>query len=587
MLSSDRQRPDAGTGAAAPHREITVSISLKPQYLKRFAAVALLLIKHGREDWVKQMGLDAALRDHGDRAPVASGKAEELAKDLESLGPTFVKLGQLLSGRADLLPPAYLEALSRLQDDVAPFRYEEVESIITEDLGVRLSRAFSEFDPRPLASASLGQVHMARLRDGEQVVVKVQRPGIREEVVLDFDALQSIAEFIDEHTEFGKAHQLRRHLEELRKSVLNELDYRLEATNLETLRRNLAGFETLVVPRPINGLCSSRVLTMEHISGAKVTDVSPVVLMEVDGPRLTRELFQAYLKQLMVDGFFHADPHPGNVLLTDDRRIALLDLGMVGRITPELQQGLLKMVLAISEKRGEDAADEATRLADRIEGADRHAYRRLIADVIGQRVGDQIGSMQVGRVLLDIQRVSGQNGFRLPSVFTMVGKMLLNLDRIAKVLDPSFDPNAAVRANAVDLMRMRMKQNFSVGHLLQTALETNEFVQMLPQRLNAMMDAFATRELRVRVDAIDEEHLLKGLHKIANRITTGLVLAALIIGAALLMRVETSFRIAGYPGLAMLLFAAATAGALILVFRVARQDRRHESEVGHSRKPKS
>lgn len=562
-----------------------MKLSFRPDNLKRYASIARLLIKHGREDWVQQMGLEEALRETGDTLTQADTvKAEELADDLEKMGPTFIKLGQLLSSRADLLPPAYLEALSRLQDNVEPFPFSEVERIITSELGVRMSRAFSEFEPRPLAAASLGQVHFAKLNDGRSVAVKIQRPGIREGIVQDFEVLENVAEFLDQHTEFGKKHSFVRHLTELRKNLLNELDYRLEAANLITLGDNLREFEKIVVPQPIDDFCSAGVLTMEHIQGAKITTLSPVVLMEVDGAALTRELFDAYLKQILVDGFFHADPHPGNILLTEDHRIALLDLGMVARITPHVQQGLLKLLLALSEGRGEDAADEAIHIGEARDRFDRNAYRRRIAEFVAVHRNSRVENLQTGRIVLEIQRISGDSGFLLPEVFTMIGKMLLNLDRVGKVLDPAFDPNAAIRENAIKLMRTRMRKNLSLGNILQSALETNEFLQRLPQRLNTMLDAFTAKEMRIQVDAIDEAYLLKGLHKIANRITAGLVLAGLIIGAALLMRVDTSFKLWGYPGLAIILFTAAAAGALFLVFTVLFQDHRHEKEVDDHRK---
>jgi predicted unusual protein kinase regulating ubiquinone biosynthesis (AarF/ABC1/UbiB family) len=568
-----------------------MTLSLKPHSLKRYAAIARLLIKYGREDWVRSMGLDASLAEAGSVAATNhqtgsnDDKADQLADDLESMGPTFVKLGQLLSSRSDLLPQPYLEALSRLQDDVEPFPGDQVEHIVSSELGVRLSRGFSEFDLRPLAAASLGQVHRAKLRDGRRVVVKVQRPGVREIVLQDLAALEGVAEFLDHHTEMGKSRGFVLQLEELRRSLLNELDYRLEARNLVTLGANLRDFKNIVVPRPIEDYCSSLVLTMDHISGAKVTDLSPVVLIDADGPGLTREVFDAYLKQILVDGFFHADPHPGNVLLTDDHRLALLDLGMVAHLTPELQQRVLKLLLAISEGRGEDAADEAIGMGTQLDDFDRHTFRRTVAEFIAQHGDKQVQDLHVGRMVLEIQRISGDNGFRLPSPFTMIGKMLLNLDRIASVLDQKFDPNAAIRENALALMQSRMRKNVSLGSVFNFILETSEFLQRLPQRLNGALDAVTGKELRVRVEAIDEAYFLKGLHKIANRITTGLVLAALIVGAALLARVETTFKVWGYPVLAIVLFTGAAAGGVILVVRSLWQESRHEQEVSHPGRP--
>src|SRR5690348_1285307 len=334
-----------------------MAFSINPQHLNRYRQIAWLLFKYGGSDLVKQTGLNETLEAEQRVTPKEAAKADELADDLEKLGPTFVKLGQLLSTRIELMPHAYIEALTRLQDKVEPFGFGEVEEIVSTELGVRISKAFSEFESKPTASASLGQVHLARLRDGRAVAVKVQRPGIRGAVLSDLDALYDLADFMDRHTEFGKRYQFRQMLEEFRKSLLRELDYRLEAQNLTSFHASMANYSRLIVPLPIDDYCTARVLTMEYVPGKKITDMSPLARMEFDGEALAEEVFRAYLEQILVNGFFHADPHPGNVFITEDYRIALLDLGMVGRIMPRLQEDLLQLLLAISEGRGEEAGD--------------------------------------------------------------------------------------------------------------------------------------------------------------------------------------------------------------------------------------
>jgi ubiquinone biosynthesis protein len=294
-----------------------------------------------------------------------------------------VKLGQLLSTRPDLLPPAYIEALHRLQDKVAPFPFEEVEKIVQSELGVRISKAFSRFDREPVASASLGQVHSAALRDGRPVAVKVQRPGIREQITEDLEAFREIAESLAGWTEIGKRFDIESMLEEFRKTILRELDYRQEAQNMVILGEALKGFERIVVPQPVTDYTSTRVLTMDFISGAKVTSLSPLTKIDIDGVGLAEELFRAYLKQILMDGFYHADPHPGNVFLTDDRRIALLDLGMVARIAPSLRDELLKLLIAVSEGAGDDAADQVEKLGQKLETYDERELRRRVGELVG------------------------------------------------------------------------------------------------------------------------------------------------------------------------------------------------------------
>ncbi len=557
-----------------------MAISLKPEHLKRYKDITWLFMKYGRSDLVKQAGLEDALGEEGISAAAgrATPEAEELAADLEKMGPTFVKLGQLLSTRADLLPDAYLEALARLQDKIGPFPSEEAECIVSSELGVRISKAFAEFDPVPTAAASLGQVHRARMRDGRAVVVKVQRPGIREQIVEDLDALGEIARFLDTHTEMGKRYEFQNMLIELRKSLLRELDYRQEANNLVTFGNNLRDFKRIVVPAPVEDYTTSRVLTMEYVHGKKITSLSPLALMELDGASLAEQLFHAYLQQILVDGFFHADPHPGNVFLTDEGRIALIDLGMVARIMSGFQENLLRLLLAISEGRGEEAAEIAMEMGEPKANFDKEDFSRRIADLVAQHRNAGLNQIDAGQVVLEITRISADCWFRLPPEFTMIAKTLLNLDRVVYTLEPNFDPNAVIRRRATEILQQRMLQSIAPVNLLTNTIEVKEFVEKLPKRVNKILDVVGNNDLKVEVDAIDEKVLLEGLQKIANRITMGLILASLIVGAALLMRVETSFKIFGYPGLAIIFFFIAAGGGLMLIINIVYNDEKAKKD---------
>lgn len=547
-------------------------VSLKPERLRRYKDVALLLIKYGRSDLVKQAGWEHGL-ELEEHLPVdRTQAADELAGDLEKLGPTFIKLGQLLSTRADLLPPPYLEALARLQDHVEPFSYDEVERIVSEELGVRISKAFSEFEIAPLAAASLSQVHRAYTRSGRAVVVKVQRPGIREQIIEDLESLNEVAQFLDEHTELGRRYDFQNMLLNLRRSLLRELDFRTEANNLLTLRDNLREFEHLVVPEPIEDFTTSHVLTMDYIPGKKITSFSPLRLIEIDGANLADELFRAYLKQILVDGFFHADPHPGNVVLTPDQRIGLLDVGMVGRLTVEFQDNLLRLLLAISEGRGDEAAAMSIRMGEPKQDFDKADFTRRVADLVAEHKTANLSRINAGQVVLEITRISADCWFRLPPEFTMIAKTLLNLDRVVLTLEPAFDPNAVIRDEASEILQQNVVKSLAPGNLVSGLIETKEFVQKLPGRVNRILDAVGNNELKLKVDAIDETLLLEGLQKVANRITLGLVLAALIVSAAMLMRVETSFRIFGYPGLPTIFFIMAAIAGLILAASIVMSD---------------
>jgi ubiquinone biosynthesis protein len=548
-----------------------MGLSLKPEHLRRYRDIAVLLLKYGRSDMVFSAGLGMDESDPS-TTPEDDHKGGELADDLESLGPTFVKVGQVLSTRADLLPPEALRSLARLQDNVAPFPFEDVDRIVTEELGVRLSKAFSRFDREPIAAASLGQVHRAALREGREVAVKVQRPGIRDQVLKDMATMEEVAGFLDEHTETGNRIGLKRMVGELRQSLLRELDYRLEAQNMIAIGSNLARFERIVVPQPVEGYSTGRVLTMDYISGQKITTASPLVLAEAKSRELAEELFRAYLHQVILDGLFHADPHPGNVLLTDDKRIALLDLGMVSRLSPDRQEELLQFLLAVADNRTEQAADLALQMGERLEGFDEAAFRRRVMDVLMRSQSSRIGEMPVGRLMLAVAHSAVGAGVRLPNELTMLGKTLLNLDEVGRTLAPDFDVEASIRRNAEELMMERMRRSVTPSSAFAALLDAKNFAERLPGRISKILDALANQELKVKVELIDEGAVLEGLQKVANRITLGLILAAMIVGAAMLMQVETTFRILGYPVLAMMFFLAAAFGASWLAFGILKSD---------------
>ncbi|HET7529392.1 MAG TPA: AarF/UbiB family protein [Mycobacteriales bacterium] len=548
-----------------------MSLLSSPHRLGRYRDLARLLMKYGRSDLVRQAGLDPALDD--DAMPAeARAQGDELAADLERMGPTFIKLGQLLSTRADLLPPPYLDSLARLQDSLEPFPFEVVRETIEDELGVRLSKVFDDIDETPMAAASLGQVHAATLRGGRPVVVKVQRPGIRRQVFEDLEVLTNVAERVEAHTEQGRLFAVSDLLEQFRRSLLDELDYRKEATNLVRLREIVAGRPELVVPAPHEDFTTSRVLTMDRVEGRKVTELSGLARLDVDGGGLARALFEAYLDQILVHGFFHADPHPGNVLLTPDGRLGLIDLGMVARVTPEMRDRLIRLLLAVGERRGEEVARIAADMSEPTADCDQRRFTADVADLVERRAGSTIEQLDAGRLVLDLTRACGSAGLRPPPELSMVGKALLNLDMVARILDPQVAPVEIVQGRALELARGGITP--SLSGVLNAAMEARDFAEQLPGRVNRAMDALADGRFELRVNAFDETAFLQGLHRMANRVAIGLVLAALIVGAALLSRVKTDVTIAGYPAIALVLFLIAALGGFWLVLTIALSDRK-------------
>jgi len=498
--------------------------------------------------------------------------AHELTCDVERLGPTFVKLGQLLSTRADLLQPVYADALARLQDSVEPFPFADVARIVEEELGVRLSKAFAGFEEAPLAAASLGQVHRATLRDGRHVAVKVQRPGVHEQVSLDLQTLGDVASLLERFSSVTRSVDVRALLDQFRHTILAELDYEQEARNMEVLAGNLRQMSAVVVPRPIHDYTTGHVLTMDYLPGTKITAVSAVEWTEVDGRPLADALFRADLQQILVDGFFHADPHPGNVLLTADHRLGLIDVGMIGRLSSTLQERLLRLLLAIADGDDGEAAAVAVALGEPLDGMDAGAMRRSVTDLVAQQRHTPAHALNVGRVMLNLARSGYRFGLRMPSELPLLGKTLLNLHDIGQVLDRGFDVNGALRRHATALMRRRLMKSAKPTHWLSAVLGLRELALRLPERANRILDAVAANDLKLKVELIDHGAIIDGLQKVANRIALGAVLAALIIGAAMLMQVRTSFTILGYPGLAMLLFLAAVAGGVWLVWTILSSD---------------
>jgi ubiquinone biosynthesis protein len=537
---------------------------------RRYAAIARLLLRHGRSDLVS----GAQLEEHATEADAGeetTDKAAAFASDLESMGPTFIKLGQLLSTRFDLLPAPYTTALSRLQDDVEPFDTDAVRQTISAELGADVRHLFAEFDPEPLAAASLGQVHRATLRSGREVAVKVQRPGVREEVRSDMAILARIATVADKGSDLGRTYGFARLLREFERSLGLELDYQREARNLARFGALTSAYDLLVVPAPVFDLTTSRVLTMDYIEGRKVTDVGPLGLLDIEASAIVDQLFAAYLSSILEHGFLHADPHPGNLLVTADGRLALLDLGMVTTVAPRIQDKVVRLLVAIGDDNGEQAARVLADLGQPLDHYDAPAFRDDVTHLVSDAVS-QGPDLQAGRVLVELSRIAGGHGLRPPPEMAMIGKALLNLDQSTLHLDPDFVPADAIRENLRRLLRGGLRT--SPGDVITAALDAKEFTAQLPRRANRILDSLAEGQLRLRVDAVDEERLHTVLQRLANRITLGLVIGATILGASLLMQVPTDNRILGYPAIAIVLFTVAIVGGAALAAWIVVTDRK-------------
>ncbi|HSN43489.1 MAG TPA: AarF/UbiB family protein [Propionibacteriaceae bacterium] len=529
--------------------------------LSTITRLGTLLAKHAHA--VKAVGTEAV----DDSTLVSDG--EDFARSLELYGPTYVKFGQLLSTREDLLPAAYTQALARLQDGVEPGPVAEVRAAIEESLGASVSTLFSWFDDTPLAAASLAQVHRATTRNGRDVVVKVLRPGVRDVVRADLDELGQLADFIDQRTPLGPRLGASRMLGQFRRSMSDELDYRKEAANLALFAQLAADEPDLLIPGVVADYSSDSVLTLDRIAGKKVTDVTPLGLLDIDGAKLAASLFRFMLRSMLLDGVLHADPHPGNLLVTPEGRLGLIDLGMVVRLPKPIRGALVKLLVSIGDTDGDAAASILVGMGHPLDDFDAASFRDEVSHLVSSTLA--LGSdIQAGTVLMELARLSGAHGLRPPAEMTMVAKALLNLDRATQHLDPDFSPLEAIRENLATIIQAGLQP--SLGATFVQTLEGKEFLEGLPRRANRIMRSLADGEFEVRVKAFDENRVLSVLGQAANRLTAGMVIAAMIVAGALLMFVDAGPSVFGYPALAAVVFLLAMVGGIWLGFGILWHD---------------
>ena len=534
----------------------------KPKNVTRYAALASLLTRHVGVDVARTVPLLSALIDK----TTTRASPEELVVDLESRGPTFVKFGQMLASRPDLLPPAYIEALQRLQSDVEPVSVVEIRAIIEDELGASIDTLFSSFDDAPAGAASIGQVHRATLRDGRPVVVKVQRPDIRTQVREDLDAFVHVAAALERHSTGGKRYGTIGILRDFRETLLSELDYEQEARNLVAMGELLEEYSQIFVPQPVLDYTTSRVLTMDYVDGVGLSDVHPVVFTELNREVLSRQLSRAYLDQILLHGYFHADPHPGNLKLMADRRLGLLDLGQVSHLGPRNRRVLLQVLLAIMEGRSTDVAGLLRQMGQELAEFDALKLQGRVTKIVNETASPSAAEGRVGAALLALARACAQSGLRPPPVLSTLGKTLLQLDEVAQTLDPQADSNKIISKYSTELMAKHAVDQARPAELYHTFLEGTTFLRNAPGHLDQILNTAASNGFRVRTEVGGIAEILTAVRKVANRITVGIVLAATIIGASLMMSVETRVTLLGYPALAavMLIFSVVLGMGLVV-----------------------
>jgi ubiquinone biosynthesis protein len=491
----------------------------------------------------------------GDRPATREG-AEQFRLALEELGTTYIKLGQLLSSRPDLLPDPYIAELGKLVDSVPPEPFAELEPIIREDLG---EGVFASIDPEPLATASIAQIHPALLASGREVVVKVRRPGIVEQVAVDLEVLRATAKLLEGRSETAQLLHVRALADELESHLRQELDFVEEASNAELMARNLEyAADDLTVPQVIRPYVSERVLVLERIHGRKLDDGHG--LDPERAHALARVFFAAYVRQVTVNGVYHADPHRGNVLLTEDGRLALLDFGLLGRLDEDTRRDLALLLLALAQNRADDVADLLLGLSLTTLKSDEVGFKHEVRRKLPQFHWRSLSGIRTGEALADLQRIALQNGVALPTSFALVGKTLAQADSIARSLDPALDPVELLESDALEVMAEQLARALEPNRLLSQVYTQGEPLLHLPRRAARLLERAEAGQLKLGIEPTGLDEMRQMLASVANRLGAALIIVGLLIASALMARVNHAVSLAG--------FAIASALGLFMLWKI-------------------
>jgi predicted unusual protein kinase regulating ubiquinone biosynthesis (AarF/ABC1/UbiB family) len=505
--------------------------------------------------------------------PPTEEGALELRDTLERLGTTFIKLGQLLSSRPDLVGELYAHELATLQDDTSPMDIADVRRSVETSLRRSIDDLFVRFDEQPLASASIAQTHTAvRADTGEAVVVKVRRPNIEEVVEQDLHILERLTRRVEAHVSQAKLLQLRSIADELSWSLRRELDMRCDAANGQILAETMADFEHIHVPRIHDDLTTHEVLVMERVDGVRA-DHPLVQEMDPDvRSMLARELLRAYVRQVLVEGVYHADPHPGNVLVRPgEGTLVVLDFGLVGHLDENTRVEFTLVLLAMAENRGADMANLLLRMSTTTHRSDEQRFEHELRRLLPRYHRSGLAQIEVGNGLVRIQQLALRCGVALPIPFALIGKTLSQVDTIARALDPTIDPLETLRELTVPLFGEQLETFMAPSNLLAAIAPRAISLMELPDRAERLLEGIERGSTSISItpqldDAVSE------LRTITNRIAAAIVLAAMIMASALLMRVDNVGTILGYPSLGFLGFVTSFVLALLLIVRMLRTE---------------
>jgi ubiquinone biosynthesis protein len=546
-------------------------------HLDRYRVIAETLARHGLGVLLGASGMERWIPFHhmlvryAHRGPTYS-TAEHLRLALEELGPTFVKLGQLLSTRPDLLPPAYLTELARLQDALQPVPAHVIEELVEQELGRPPLDIFSSFDLTPLASASIGQAHAATLPDGTDVVVKVRRPGATERIEEDLEILQNLAAQLSRRWVEAAGYDIAGLAEEFARTLRAELDYLAEGRNAERFAQNFAGNPDVHIPRVYWETTTSRVLTLERIRGVKVSNIEALDRAGIDRPALATRAAEVAAQMIFVDGFFHADPHPGNLFIEPDGRIGLIDFGMVGVVDQELRERLGVLLIALTRKDPQRIAVALTRLTKSRGEIDLKAVTADMVPIVELYDKLPLGEAPVGRMIRETLSVMRRRHLQLPREVSLLLKMIVMTEGMGVSLDPDFALGELLGPYAQRLVANRYSPAVLAHHLAEAGVDALELVTNLPtqlRRLQAMLDAGGP-EVHLRAAELDP--VVTRLEGMVQRIMVGVVAAAVVRGVGELVTSDPERR-KGWQG-PLLGAGIGTAGSLAAYLGWASRKRR-------------